>query len=132
MSKIRIRKIRKKLFILCQNQLGFSKIFTDRMFSQNFNRESGWHNQLIGHKRNFELPPSCTVFHNGQMVFDGTKAYRAKDGKINLFRTKENIQRFNLSAKRMGMPSRFNSAFEAIKKLVDLEKNWVPNTAGSA
>ena len=67
------------------------------------------------------------------MVFDGTKAYRAKDGKINLFRTKENIQRFNLSAKRMGMPE-VDSAlhFEAIKKLVDLEKKWVPNTAGSA
>ena len=133
MSKIRIEKIEETSPIQLPDQLGFGKIFTDRMFSQNFNRESGWHNQVIGHKRNFELPPSCTVFHNGQMVFDGTKAYMAKDGKINLFRTKENIQRFNLSAKRMGMPE-VDSAlhFEAIKKLVDLEKKWVPNTAGSA
>ena len=82
---------------------------------------------MIGHKKE-----TLYVFHNGQMVFDGTKAYMAKDGKINLFRTKENIQRFNLSAKRMNARSRFRSALEAIKKLVDLEKKWVPNTAGSA
>ena len=55
----------------------------------------------------------------------------AKDGKINLFH-KENIQRFNLSAKRMGMPEVDSAWFSGVKKLVDLEKKWVPNTAGSA
>tara|TARA_S200000501_G_scaffold360529_1_gene387724 strand:+ start:1083 stop:2150 length:1068 start_codon:yes stop_codon:yes gene_type:complete len=133
MLKIRIEKIEETNPIDLPERLGFGRIFTDRMFSQKFNRKAGWHDQVISDQKNFELPPSCTVFHNGQMVFDGTKAYKARDGKINLFRTKENIRRFNLSAQRMGMPEVDPDLhFEAIKQLIDLEKKWVPNAAGSA
>ena len=133
MSKIKIEKITETSPIDLPERLGFGRIFTDRMFSQKFNRETGWYDQMISGQKSFELPPSCTVFHNGQMVFDGTKAYKRKDGKINLFRTNENIRRFNLSAQRMGMPIVDPDLhFEAIKKLVDLEKKWVPSVAGSA
>ena len=133
MSKIKILEIKETNPILLPKKLGFGKIFTDRIFTQKFDKEAGWHTQVISQQQNFQLPPSCTVFHNGQMVFDGTKAYRGENGKINLFRTKENIRRFNLSAKRMGMPEVDPTLhLDAIKTLVSLEKKWVPDIEGSA
>jgi branched-chain amino acid aminotransferase len=74
------------------------------------------------------MDPAAQVFHNGQMVFDGTKAYRRDDGRINLFRVERNAERFNRSAERMGMPT-VPADFHvgAIEKLVSLAHRWVPH-----
>ena len=94
------------------------------MFIQRFSSEQGWHDAEITAYQQLSLDPASTVFHNGQMIFDGTKAYRAPNGDINLFRPQMNVDRFNLSAERMGMPT-VDPSFhlEAIKKLVKLSKN---------
>jgi len=115
------------------DSLGFGLIFTDRMFSQRFNEEKGWHDAKIGPYAQITLDPAATVFHNGQMIFDGTKAYRRNDGNINLFRPNLNVERFNLSAVRMGMPA-VDAAqhLDAIRQLVKLEERWVPNKTGTA
>lgn len=115
------------------DSLGFGRIFTDRMFSQRFNAAKGWHDAKIGPYQEISLDPATTVFHNGQMIFDGTKAYRREDGHINLFRPELNVERFNLSAKRMGMPEvNAKSHLNAIQELVRLEEQWVPNMEGTA
>ena len=115
------------------DSLGFGKIFTDRMFSQRFCPAKGWYDAKIGPYQQISLDPATTVFHNGQMIFDGTKAYRRKDGDINLFRPELNVERFNLSAQRMGMPEvNPQSHLSAIRELVRLEEQWVPNMEGTA
>ena len=115
------------------DSLGFCQIFTDRMFSQRFSPIKGWYDAKIGPYQQISLDPATTVFHNGQMIFDGTKAYRRKDGDINLFRPELNVERFNLSAQRMGMPEvNAESHLTAIRELVRLEEQWVPNMEGTA
>ena len=113
--------------------LGFGRHFTPRMFSQRYDDEHGWHNARIGPYQAISLDPAATVFHNGQMIFDGTKAYRRPDGDINLFRPQCNAERFNTSALRMGMPS-VDPAFHvhAIETLVGLDHRWVPDREGTA
>jgi branched-chain amino acid aminotransferase len=110
-------------------ELGFGLYFADRMFSQRYNPAQGWHDASIGPYRPFAMDPSAQVFHNGQMVFDGTKAYRRDDGRINLFRVERNAERFNRSAERMGMPTvPADFHVEAIEQLVSLAHRWVPHS----
>ena len=87
-----------------QNKLGFGVHFTDHMFVMHWNRELGWHNAEICAYQNFSLDPAAMVFHYGQEIFEGLKAYRRPDGGVNLFRPQENMKRFNRSAERMVMP----------------------------
>lgn len=113
--------------------LGFGKIFTDRMFKQYYRADAGWHNASISAYEPLTLDPATTVYHNGQMIFDGTKAYRRADGNINLFRPEQNAARFNHSAERMGMPATDAAAHvAAIEQLVQLEHRWVPDRPGTA
>lgn len=111
----------------------FGKVFTNYMFKQWFNQENGWHGAEITALEDITLSPSAQVFHYGQEIFEGLKAYRGVDGRILLFRARENVARFNLSANRMQMPEvDENLHFEAIKKLVQIEKKWVPQEAGAS
>ena len=113
--------------------LGFGKHFTDHMFIMDYTREKGWHDARIVPFANLELHPACTVFHYGAEIFEGLKAYRTADGKIQLFRPEENIKRMNNSAERMRLPLLDpNDALEAITKLVELEADWVPSAPGTS
>src|SRR5262250_817545 len=66
-------------------ELGFGRVFTNRMFTQRYTAERGWHDATIGPYQALTLDPAAQVFHCGQMVFEGTKAYRRPDGNLNLF-----------------------------------------------
>jgi branched-chain amino acid aminotransferase len=113
--------------------LGFGRVFTNRMFTQHYTPERGWHDAAIGPYRPLALDPATQVFHCGQMVFEGTKAYRRPDGHLNLFRVERNAQRFNRSAARLGMPTVDERAHvEAIVELVRLEHRWTPGEEGAA
>ena len=68
------------------DSLGFGKIFTDHMFVMDYNKAEGWHDARIVPIDNITLHPACTVFHYGSEVFEGLKAYRRADGKVQLFR----------------------------------------------
>jgi len=115
------------------HELGFGRVFTNRMFTQHYTPERGWHDAAIGPYRPLLLDPAAEVFHCGQMVFDGTKAYRRPDGHLNLFRVERNAQRFNRSAARLGMPVVDERAHvEAIVELVRLEHRWTPSEDGAA
>jgi branched-chain amino acid aminotransferase len=114
-------------------ELGFGRVFTNRMFTQRYTPERGWHDATIGPYQALTLDPAAEVFHCGQMVFDGTKAYRRPDGHLNLFRVEKNIERLNRSAARMGMPPLDPQAhLRAIMELLRLEHRWTPARDGAA
>lgn len=115
------------------DNFGFGRLVTDRMFSQYYSPEEGWYNAKIEPFREISLDPRAAVFHYGQEIFEGTKAYRRPDGKVNLFRTWENMKRFNDSARRMAMPTVDEEEhLQAIVQLIALENEWVPNLPGSS
>lgn len=111
----------------------FAKVFSNRMFSQAWTADRGWHDARIGPYRPIVLDPSASVFHYAQEIFEGTKAYRRPDGNINLFRPWENAARFNRSAERMAMAQTDPEAHvEAMAELVRLEHEWVPSAEGTS
>ncbi|MCW5622068.1 MAG: branched-chain amino acid aminotransferase [Burkholderiales bacterium] len=115
------------------DQLGFGRVFTDAMFVQDYSAQAGWHDARIVPYQPLVLDPAAQAFHSGQMVFDGTKAYRRPDGNINLFRVERNAQRFERSAQRMGMPApAWEDHVEAIVALVRAQAHWVPHQPGAA
>lgn len=116
-----------------ESKLGFGKIFTDHMFTLPFKAGKGWHDPLIEPYRPFALDPACMCLHYAQLIFEGLKAYRGKNGDIYLFRPTANIKRMNVSAKRLCMPAVDEDLFmEALKKLVLLEQDWIPHGVGTS
>lgn len=116
-----------------QHKLGFGQYFTDHMFTMRWNREQGWHDATIQPYANFSLDPAAMVFHYGQAIFEGMKAYRGKDGSLYLFRPMENFKRMNNSAVRLCMP-RFpeERMLQILKSLVYLDRDWVPSVPGAS
>jgi len=116
-----------------ESALGFGRIYSDHMFTVEWNEAEGWHNARIGAYRNLDLPPAALVLHYGQTIFEGLKAYRAADGGFNLFRPDQNIRRFNASAARLDMPQvPPELVMEAIEGLMALDHGWVPRSAGTS
>jgi len=110
-----------------ESELPFGKTFTDRMFIMDYSPEKGWYDARIVKYAPLPLEPSTIVFHYGQEIFEGMKAYLRPDGNINLFRPKKNFERLNVSAKRMCMPEiDINFNLRALKELLKLEKDWMP------
>lgn len=110
-----------------QNNLGFGNFFTDHMFIMNYTEGQGWHSARITPYQNISLDPAAMVFHYGQEVFEGLKAYRGENGKIILFRPEKNMERLNISNERLCIPQ-IDEAFgvEAIKALVAVDADWIP------
>jgi len=116
-----------------ENSLGFGKYFTDHMFIMDHDYENGWHNARIVPYGNLSLSPASTVLHYGEEIFEGMKAYLTEDGKIQLFRPYENAKRMNKSADRLCLPEIPEEDFvEAIKKLVEIDKEWIPKAKGTS
>lgn len=115
------------------DKLGFGKHFTDHMFSMKYKEGRGWHDPVIEPYHLLELDPTAMCLHYGQEIFEGLKAYRGPNNEIYLFRPQENIKRMNASAERLCMAQIDEALFlEALKKLVVLEKEWIPKTKGSS
>lgn len=114
-------------------ELGFGGVFSNRMFTQKYRTDKGWHDAMIGPYAPFSLDPSTAVFHYAQEIFEGLKAYRRPDGRVNLFRPWENMRRFNQSATRLAMPTiDEEDHLSAIVQLVELEADWVPKQSGAS
>ncbi|MDD6308007.1 MAG: branched-chain amino acid aminotransferase [Clostridia bacterium] len=113
--------------------LGFGKVFTDHMFIMNYTEGKGWHDARIVPYQPLSLDPSTMVFHYGQEMFEGLKAYRSADGKTYLFRPEMNARRTNATNKRLCIPELPEGDFvEAVKAVVDIDSDWVPTEPGTA
>ena len=80
-----------------QDKLKFGHNFTDHMFLMNYDAGKGWHNPRIVPYGPIPMDPSSSCFHYAQEIFEGMKAYRTADGKIQFFRPEENFKRLNSS-----------------------------------
>lgn len=109
------------------DHLVFGSTFSDHMFICDYAPAKGWHDARIIPYQNLSLPPSIMTIHYGQSIFEGLKAYKTADKKVNLFRPIENIRRLNASCKRMCIPP-IDEQFgvDAIKALVDIDRDWIP------
>ncbi|MBQ7921512.1 MAG: branched-chain amino acid aminotransferase [Clostridia bacterium] len=115
------------------SKLGFGKIFTDHMFIMQYSVENGWHDAKIVPYGGITLEPSAMVFHYAQELFEGMKAYRTADDTIQLFRPDKNIERMNNTCDRLCVPRIDpDDALQAIKALVDVERDWVPSAEGTS
>ena len=116
-----------------ESKLGFGKFFADHFFTMKYKENKGWHDAAIEPYRPLQLDPTAMCLHYAQEIFEGLKAYRGKNGEVFLFRPTENIKRMNASAERMCMPAvDENVFFDALKKLVVLEKDWIPRGEGTS
>ncbi len=117
---------RSKLTNLDLENLSFGKYFSDHMLEADY--EGGeWKNAEIKPYQPLLLSPSLAALHYGQAIFEGMKAYKNQNGEAFLFRPIDNFKRFNVSAARMQMPEVPEDLFmEGLRKLVDLDKNWIP------
>ena len=114
-------------------KMSFGQISTDHMFVMDYNPELGWHDARIVPYAPFQMDPASVVFHYAQELFEGLKAYRTADNRIQLFRPECNGQRMIDSSERMCIPPVPVEDFvQAVKALVEVEKDWVPRSEGTS
>lgn len=116
-----------------ESKLGFGDILSDHIFLMDYEAGKGWFNSRIEPYGNLSLDPAAIGLHYGQEIFEGLKAYRGKDGAVYLFRARENLERLNRSAARLCMQEfDVDLVMEGMKKLILLDKEWVPRSQGTS
>ncbi|WP_428910420.1 branched-chain amino acid aminotransferase [Niallia sp. Krafla_26] len=115
------------------NKLGFGNFFTDHMFIVDYTEGKGWYDPRIIPYQSISLDPAAKVFHYGQTVFEGLKAYITKENQVQLFRPESNFKRLNSSNDRLCIPVINEAlALEALKKLIAVDREWIPNEPGTS
>ena len=115
------------------DSLRFGTVFTDHMFVMDYDPENGWHDGKIVPYGPLALDPATVVFHYGQEMFEGLKAYKTKEGKVQLFRPDMNAKRTNSTNRRMCIPQIDEQVYiDAIKELVAVDKDWIPQKQDTA
>ncbi len=134
MWNIRVEKTAEpKPLPAADNPLTFGTIFTDHMFIVNYETGKGWFDPRVVAYQKIELDPSAMVFHYGQEMFEGLKAYKSAEGKTLLFRPDKNIARANRSNDRLCIPEIPEELFlEAIKAVVKTDEKWIPTKPGTS
>lgn len=108
------------------NSIKFGRVFSDHMFQMD-HVEGAWRDPRIVPFADLRMSPAASVLHYGQSIFEGLKAYRATDGRINLFRPQANIARMNRSAHRMCMPAIPEDLFmDGLIELLQQDRDWIP------
>ena len=116
-----------------QKHLGFGKYMTDYMFVMDWTKEDGWKDARIEPHAPITLDPACVTLHYAQETFEGLKAYRTAEGRIQLFRPEMNAKRMINSNARLCMPEFPVDMFvEAVRALVKVEEDWVPSEPGTS
>lgn len=115
------------------NQLEFGRVFTDHMFIMDYSNGIGWHDARIVPYQPISLDPAAMIFHYGQTVFEGLKAYKTKENKVLLFRPEKNMERLNLSNERLCIPQIDEDfVLDALKQLVATDQDWIPTAEGTS
>jgi branched-chain amino acid aminotransferase len=119
------------------DNLEFGKYVADHMllcdYSNNDPVATGWQQPQIVPFANLALSPATLALHYGQTVFEGMKAFRMHDGRINIFRIDKHYDRFVKSLERMCMAVPPKEIFEeGLIKLIETDRAWVPKQAGAS
>lgn len=132
-QKIEIVKVQhSKINEVDFDNLSFGKTFTDHMLICDF-KDGKWEIPKIVPYQPITLDPSARIFHYGQSVFEGMKAYKDVEDNVWLFRPLENCKRLNISSKRLAIPELPEDYFmEGLKTLLQLDKDWIPKSEGSS
>jgi len=116
-----------------EGKLGFGKIFTDHMFVMDYTEGTGWHDPRIVPYDNLTLSPASMVFHYGQEMFEGLKAYRGEGGETYLFRPDMNAARSNATNDRLCIPQiPVEDYVQAVRALVKVDEDWIPTAPGTS
>lgn len=111
--------------------LTFGNTFTDHMLICDY-KDGAWQKPIIKPYEPFMIDPSAKVFHYGQAIFEGMKAYKDQNDDVWLFRPEENFHRLNKSAIRLAMPEVPENIFmDGLKTLIDIDRNWVKKGLGN-
>tara|TARA_B110000114_G_scaffold46986_1_gene49819 strand:+ start:1093 stop:2157 length:1065 start_codon:yes stop_codon:yes gene_type:complete len=114
------------------DNLNFGEIFTDHMFVCNY-KDGQWSTPEIMPYQSIQMDPSSSVFHYGQAVFEGMKAYKDDADGVWLFRPEENFERINKSSERLSIPEFPKEFFfEGLEKLLEMDKEWIKKGAGNS
>ncbi|MEM6720379.1 MAG: branched-chain amino acid aminotransferase [Bacteroidota bacterium] len=114
------------------NNLAFGKVFTDHMFECDF-VDGTWRNPEIKPYQPLTIDPSARVFHYGQAVFEGMKAFKDDNDQVWLFRPEDNFNRINKSSHRMAIPEFPKEFFfEGLTKLLQIDKDWIQKGKGNS
>ena len=114
------------------DNLAFGNIFTDHMMVCDY-KDGEWTNPKVVPYGPIELEPSARVFHYGQAVFEGMKAFKDEDDQVWLFRPQENFERLNRSSKRLAIPEFPTSLFfEGLEALLNLDRDWIKKGFGNS
>lgn len=131
MTSIKITKTKNsKLQTTDFENLGFGKVFSDHMLICDY-KNGSWGEPEIVPFQPMSLMPSAKIFHYGQSIFEGMKAYKDNASNTWLFRPIENYIRLNKSAKRLAIPEiPKNIFFDGLKELLKIDNDWIPNLDG--
>jgi branched-chain amino acid aminotransferase len=114
------------------DNLSFGSVFTDHMLECNY-KDGQWQTPKVVPYQPITLDPSAKIFHYGQSIFEGMKAYKDKNDDVFLFRPMDNCKRLNISAKRLAIPEIPESFFmEGLKTLLKVDRDWIPKKDGSS
>ena len=114
------------------NNLPFGSVYSDHMFECDF-KDGAWQNPTIKPYAPIVLDPSAKIFHYGQSIFEGMKAYKDANENVFLFRPLDNCKRLNKSAERMVIPQIPEDIFmDGLKKLLEIDNSWIPTNEGSS
>jgi len=116
-----------------EDNLGFGRIFTDHMLTMRYS-DGEWQSAEITPLGNIRLHPAALVFHYGQQVFEGLKAFLGpKSDEILLFRPDKHIARFNRSCERLCIPTIAPDLFmDHVSALVRTDRDWIPRKSGTS
>ncbi|MEX6627160.1 branched-chain amino acid aminotransferase [Tenacibaculum salmonis] len=132
-SNIRVELVEKsKIDTVDFNNLTFGSIFSDHMFVCDY-IDGKWSNPSIQPYAEISLNPSAKIFHYGQSIFEGMKAYKDENDNTLLFRPLDNCKRLNKSAERLVIPQIPEDLFmDGLEKLLEIDNKWIPTKEGSS
>lgn len=111
--------------------LGFGKYFSDHVFTARYSRSKGWYQAEILPYQNFQMDPAASVFHYGQALFEGMKAFKQSNGRTVLFRPEFNCKRLQAGAERLCMQAPPQDlVLDGVRKLVKVDESWIPTADG--
>ncbi|WP_372938744.1 branched-chain amino acid aminotransferase [Seonamhaeicola sp.] len=114
------------------DDLKFGSVFSDHMLVCDY-KDGKWQEPKITPYQPITLDPAAKIFHYGQSVFEGMKAYKDENDSVWLFRPLDNFKRLNISSKRLAIPELPEAYFmEGLKALLELDKDWIPKNEGSS